>query len=68
MLRKKGFYAIRQSGSHMIVENGEGLWTAIPRKDETWKRIIASNNFGVWYHEKRVSRSIVKHLGVKLEF
>ena len=36
-LKKKGFYATRQSGSHIIVENGEGLWTSIPRKTELGK-------------------------------
>ena len=39
-LRKKGFYATRQSGSHIIVENGEGLWTAIPRKNELGKGLL----------------------------
>ena len=39
-LRKKGFYATRQSGSHVIVENGEGLWTVIPRKDELGKGLL----------------------------
>ncbi len=32
-LRKKGFYATRQSGSHIIIENGQGLWTSVPRKN-----------------------------------
>jgi len=39
-LRKKGFYATRQSGSHIIVENGDGLWTAIPRKNELGKGLL----------------------------
>jgi predicted RNA binding protein YcfA (HicA-like mRNA interferase family) len=39
-LRKKGFHAIRQSGSHIIVENGKGLWTSIPRKDELGKGLL----------------------------
>ena len=39
-LRKKGFYATRQSGSHIIVENGKGLWTVIPRKDELGKGLL----------------------------
>lgn len=39
-LRKKGFYATRQSGSHIIVENGEGLWTAIPRKEELGRGLM----------------------------
>ena len=39
-LRKKGFYATRQSGSHIIVENGQGIWTAIPRKNELGKGLL----------------------------
>jgi predicted RNA binding protein YcfA (HicA-like mRNA interferase family) len=39
-LRKKGSYAARQSGSHIIVENGEGLWTVIPRKRELGKGLL----------------------------
>jgi len=39
-VRKKGFYATRQSGSHIIIENGEGLWTSIPRKDELGKGLL----------------------------
>jgi predicted RNA binding protein YcfA (HicA-like mRNA interferase family) len=39
-LRKKGFYPVRQSGSHIIVENGEGLWTSIPRKTELGKGLL----------------------------
>jgi len=39
-LKKKGFYATRQSGSHIIVENGEGLWTSIPRKTELGKGLL----------------------------
>lgn len=39
-LRKKGFYATRQSGSHVIIENGEGLWTTVPRKDELGKGLL----------------------------
>jgi predicted RNA binding protein YcfA (HicA-like mRNA interferase family) len=39
-LRKKGFYPVRQSGSHIIVENGEGLWTSIPRKSELGKGLL----------------------------
>ncbi len=39
-LKKKGFYATRQSGSHIIVENGKGLWTVIPRKDELGKGLV----------------------------
>ncbi|NQV39325.1 MAG: type II toxin-antitoxin system HicA family toxin, partial [Nitrosopumilus sp.] len=27
-LRKKGFHSTRQTGSHIIVENGNGLWTS----------------------------------------
>jgi predicted RNA binding protein YcfA (HicA-like mRNA interferase family) len=39
-LKKKGFYATRQSGSHVIVENGEGLWAAMPRKKELGKGLL----------------------------
>ncbi|CAE6494357.1 type II toxin-antitoxin system HicA family toxin [Candidatus Nitrosotenuis uzonensis] len=39
-LKKKGFYATRQTGSHIIVENGHGLWTAIPRKNELGKGLL----------------------------
>ena len=39
-LKKKGFYATRQSGSHIIVENGQGLWTTIPRKNELGKELL----------------------------
>jgi predicted RNA binding protein YcfA (HicA-like mRNA interferase family) len=39
-LRKKGFYPVRQSGGHIIVENGEGLWTSIPRKSELGKGLL----------------------------
>lgn len=39
-LRKKGFYPTRQSGSHIIVENGQGVWTAVPRKKELGKGLL----------------------------
>lgn len=39
-LKKKGFYATRQTGSHIIVENGHGLWTAVPRKNELGKGLL----------------------------
>ncbi len=39
-LKKHGFYATRQSGSHIIVENGQGLWTSIPRKNDLGKGLI----------------------------
>lgn len=39
-LKRKGFYPVRQSGSHIIVENGEGLWTSIPRKNELGKGLL----------------------------
>ena len=39
-LRKKGFYPTRQTGSHIIVENGQGIWTAVPRKDEIGKGLL----------------------------
>jgi predicted RNA binding protein YcfA (HicA-like mRNA interferase family) len=39
-LRKKGFYPVRQKGSHIIVENGQGLWTSIPRKNELGRGLL----------------------------
>lgn len=39
-LKKKGFYATRQTGSHIIVENGRGLWTGVPRKNELGKGLL----------------------------
>ena len=39
-LKKQGFYATRQSGSHIIVENGQGLWTSVPRKNEFGKGLL----------------------------
>ena len=36
----KGFYPVRQSGSHIIIENGEGLWTSIPKKKELGKGLL----------------------------
>ncbi len=39
-LRKKGFYPTRQSGSHIIIENGHGVWTAVPRKNELGKGLL----------------------------
>lgn len=39
-LRKKGFYPTRQSGSHIIIENGHGIWTAVPRKNELGKGLL----------------------------
>ena len=39
-LKKNGFYATRQTGSHIIVENGHGLWTAVPRKNELGKGLL----------------------------
>lgn len=39
-LKRKGFYPVRQSGSHIIVENGEGLWTSIPKKKEIGKGLL----------------------------
>ena len=39
-LRKRGFYATRQTGSHIIIENGKGLWTSIPRKNELGKGLV----------------------------
>jgi predicted RNA binding protein YcfA (HicA-like mRNA interferase family) len=39
-LKRKGFYPVRQSGSHIIVVNGEGLWTSIPKKKELGKGLL----------------------------
>lgn len=39
-LRKKGFYAVRQAGSHIILENGQGLWTSVPKKNELGKGLL----------------------------
>jgi predicted RNA binding protein YcfA (HicA-like mRNA interferase family) len=39
-LRKKGFYPVRQTGSHIVVENSEGLATTIPKKDELGKGLL----------------------------
>ncbi|WP_182129284.1 type II toxin-antitoxin system HicA family toxin [Nitrosopumilus sp. b3] len=39
-LKKKGFYPSRQRGSHIIVENGQGLWSSVPRKDELGKGLL----------------------------
>jgi predicted RNA binding protein YcfA (HicA-like mRNA interferase family) len=33
-LSKHGFKPIRQRGSHIIVENAEGLFAVVPRKNE----------------------------------
>ena len=41
-LKKRRFYPARQKGSHIIVENGQGLWTSIPRKDELGKGLLLS--------------------------
>lgn len=51
-LRKKRFYATRQSGSHIIVENGEGLWTAIREKMSLIKGILTNVEFE---HVKQLS-------------
>jgi len=39
-LKRKGFYPVRQSGSHIIIGNGEGLWTSIPKKKELGKGLL----------------------------
>jgi predicted RNA binding protein YcfA (HicA-like mRNA interferase family) len=39
-LKRKGFYPVRQSGSHIIVENGQGLWTSVPKKSELGKGLL----------------------------
>ena len=33
-LSKRGFKPVRQHGSHIIVENSDGLFAVVPRKDE----------------------------------
>ena len=33
-LAKKGFRPVRQRGSHIIVENMEGKFAVVPRRDE----------------------------------
>jgi len=33
-LRKKDFRPVRQRGSHIIVENPEGKFAVVPRRDE----------------------------------
>lgn len=33
-LSKKGFRPVRQKGSHIIVENQEGRFAVVPRKDD----------------------------------
>ena len=54
-LGKAGFYPVRQSGSHIIVENGKGTWTVVPRKKELGKgltlQIISECGF-----KKRIPR------------
>ena len=39
-LRKIGFYPVRQNGSHIILENGKGSWTVVPRKKELGKGLL----------------------------
>ena len=39
-LKKAGYYPTRQSGSHIILENGRGVWTVVPRKKELGKGLI----------------------------
>ena len=39
-LKKVGFYPTRQTGSHIIVENGKGAWTVVPRKKELGKGLV----------------------------
>lgn len=33
-LSKKGFKPVRQRGSHIIIENDQGSFAVVPRKDE----------------------------------
>ncbi|MBI1662682.1 MAG: type II toxin-antitoxin system HicA family toxin [Nitrosopumilus sp.] len=39
-LKHRGFYPVRQKGSHVVIENGFGLWTTVPRKDEIGKGLL----------------------------
>lgn len=39
-LKKAGFYPTRQSGSHIVLENGQGVWTVVPRKKELGKGLV----------------------------
>ena len=39
-LKKAGFYPTRQNGSHIILENGRGAWTVVPRKKELGKGLV----------------------------
>jgi predicted RNA binding protein YcfA (HicA-like mRNA interferase family) len=39
-LKKKGFHPVRQTGSHIVVENNKGLATTIPRRDELGKGLL----------------------------
>jgi len=39
-LKKKGFYPTRQTGSHIIIDNGKGVWTTVPRKKELGKGLL----------------------------
>ncbi len=39
-LQKVGFRPVRQAGSHIIVEDGKGAWTSIPRKKELGKGLL----------------------------
>lgn len=39
-LKKKGFLPVRQTGSHIVVEDSKGLATTIPRRDELGKGLL----------------------------
>ncbi len=39
-LKKAGFYPTRQNGSHIILDNGQGAWTVVPKKKELGKGLI----------------------------
>jgi predicted RNA binding protein YcfA (HicA-like mRNA interferase family) len=58
-LKKKGFYPTRQTGSHIIVENGRGQWTAVPRKKSLEKDCYLKLSPNVVL-QKRVSRTTVE--------
>ena len=41
-LSKKGFRPVRQRGSHIIVEDAEGNFATVPRKDEIKRGTLLS--------------------------
>jgi predicted RNA binding protein YcfA (HicA-like mRNA interferase family) len=39
-ITKKGILFSKATGSHIIIENGQGLWTSVPRKNELGKGLL----------------------------